>query len=56
MHVEKVSNVIFAVSVGANVRAHAQAESVTAYTAALARCVAVKSSPTINAGFTVHMV
>jgi hypothetical protein len=35
---------------------YAQADSVTAYSAALARCVAAKSSPTINAGFTVHMV
>jgi hypothetical protein len=26
------------------------------YTAALARCVVVKSSPTMNDGFTVHMV
>ena len=26
------------------------------YTAALARCIVVRSSPTINAGFTVHMV
>ena len=34
----------------------AQADSATAYTAALARCVVARSSPTINAGFTVHMV
>ena len=56
MHVEEVGNVIFRIRRSRKSTGHAQADSVNAYTAALARCVVARSSPTINAGFTVHMV